>query len=148
MEEFAYLQLRKSDLLDLHRALLGRWLTEDKLRQSQGLESVGPPTLLDRIETLIGLDESQAHTLFHRVEDELWEYSWYSYTEEWAWHRAEQDIKKELGSSFDGMNKDKREELIERRYETSFDKYLAEVSIDEETKITRSKKSNVKTSKK
>lgn len=134
MEEFAYLQLRKSDLLDIHRALLARWLMEDKLRQTQGLESIGPPLLLDRIETLLRMNEEEAHTLFHQVEDELWEHSWHSFTEEWAWHRAEQEIQKELGRERKYMDKDQLEALVEKRYEERFDLYVEEISMDEEKK--------------
>ncbi len=132
MEEFAYIQLRKSDLLDIHRAMLARWLIEDKLRQTQGLESVGPPLILDRIETLLGMNEEEAHNLFHQVEDELWEHSWYSFTEEWAWHRAEQDVQKELGRERKYMDQNQLDTLTEKRYEANFETYTQEISMDEE----------------
>lgn len=149
MEEFAYLQLKKSDLLDIHRALLARWLIEDKLRQTQGLESVGPPLLLDRIETLLHLNEDEAHKLFHQVEDELWEHSWYSFTEEWAWHRAEQDVKNELGRERKYMDQDQLETLTEKRYEEHLETYIKEISMDEEKqpKAARQKKDTKKSKK-
>jgi hypothetical protein len=131
MEEFAYIQVKKSDLLELHRALLARWLVEDKLRQTQGLESVSPPPLMDRIETLLGLNAEQSHDLFHRVEDELWEYSWGTFTEEWAWHRAEQDVHKQLGSKHAAMDKAELEMLVEKRYEAKLETYTKEISLEE-----------------
>ena len=131
MEEFAYIQVKKSDLLELHRALLARWLLEDKLRQTQGLESASPPLLMDRIETLLGLNAEQSHALFHRVEDELWEYSWSTFTEEWAWHRAEQDVRKQLGAKYLAMDKAELETFIEKRYEAKLETYAKEISLEE-----------------
>lgn len=147
MEDFAYLQLKKSDLLDIHRALLARWVVEDKLRQAQGLESVGPPFLLNRLEALLGMKEQEAHTLFHRCEDELWEYSWYTYTEEWAWHRAEQDVRKELGQQLSQMDQRQLDELIDKRYERMLETYVEEVSLEDTSGTGRSVKKNHRSSK-
>lgn len=149
MEEFAYIQVKKSDLLELHRALLARWVIEDKLRQAQGLESVSPPLLMDRIETLLGLNEAQSHELFHRVEDELWEYSWSAFTEEWAWHRAEQDVHKQLGAKRHDMKKAELETLIEKRYEAKFETYTKEISLEEKAEVkTKTEKPSIKARKK
>lgn len=134
MEALAYLQLKKSDLLDLHQALLARWMIENRLRYAQGLESVGPPLLLDRLEGLLNISEDQAHDLFHRVEEELWEYSWHTYTEEWAWHRAEQDVRKKLKRQVNTLDKDQLEAIIEKRFESTFDKYVSEVAMEDEAK--------------
>ncbi len=134
MEALAYLQLKKSDLLDIHQALLARWLIENRLRDAQGLESVGPPLLLDRLEAILSIKEDESHSLFHRVEDELWEYSWHSYTEEWAWHRAEQDVRKQLKRQLSTIDKQQLETIIEKRFETAFDTYVSEVAMEEDVK--------------
>lgn len=149
MEEFVYLQLKKSDLLEIHRALLARWIVEDKLRLAQGLEHVGPPMLLDRIEALFGMKSDEAHALFHRVEDELWEYSWHMFVEEWAWHRAEEDVHKELGDKIKYMNQEQIENFVEKQYESHFEAYIEEISLqeDKQPKAARAKR-DVKNSKK
>lgn len=134
MEALAYLQLKKADLLDLHQALVTRWMVENRLRYTQGLESIGPPFLVDRIESILDMNEDQAHTLFHVAEEELWEYSWHTYTEEWAWHRAEQDVRKKLKRQIDHLDKDQLEAIIEKRFEATFERYISEVAMEEETK--------------
>ncbi len=134
MEQFAYLQLKKSDLLDLHQALVARWMIENRLRFTQGLESIGPPFLVDRIASILNMNEDEAHALFHRAEDELWEYSWHVYTEEWAWHRAEQDVRKQLKRYVRTLNQEQLNTIIEKRFETAFERYVAEVAMEDEVK--------------
>jgi hypothetical protein len=146
-EEFAFLQLKKADVVEIHRALMNRWLIEDKLRQAQGLESIGPSFLIHRLEHLLNVNEEEAHALFHSAESELWEYSWYTYTDEWAWHRAEQDVRKALGARFSRMNDEQLDELIDKRREDLFETYLSEVSL-EEPADPRAQKKATKTHKK
>ncbi len=134
MEPIAYLQLKKRDLLDLHQALVGRWIVENRLRSAQGLENISPPFLMERLEKILGIHEDDAHACFHRIEDELWEYSWHTYIEEWAWHRAEQDVRKKLKRQLHRLNKDQLENMIEKRFETTFEQYVSEVAMEDEIK--------------
>ena len=66
--------------------------------------------------------------------------SWYSFTEEWAWHRAEQDVRKELGvKQRKYMKQEEIETLIEKRYESGFETYVKEVALEEQEKTGRTK---------
>lgn len=130
--EFAFLQLTKQELLDIHEALLAKWIVEDSLREARGLETIDPPALLLRLEQLIGMNDDVAHARFHAIEDELWEYSWQAYTDEWAWFRAKQEVLKELGPRAKRMSDHQQEKHIEERYEKSFDRYVSEIDMQEE----------------
>lgn len=144
--EFAFLQLPREQLAELHRAVLARWMIEDRLRQEQGLEEVQPPALLERLEELLGMDEDQAHQLFHVIEDELWAHSWYHFTDEWAWRRAEQDAVTQLGDKAKYTDDREREALIEQIYEAKFDTYTQEVSMEDDqprhARVSRTPKRN------
>ncbi len=137
--EFAFLSFEKHDLLELHRALLGRFLMQNRLRHEQGLEEIDYPILLGRLEELLGYTDEESHRLFHRVEAELWEYSWYTYTEEWAWFRARQDV---LQSLLDKGIEEKPEEflienLTESFYDDRFAGYAAEIDMSAEPPKTK-----------
>ncbi|HEU0051084.1 MAG TPA: hypothetical protein VFQ60_03455 [Patescibacteria group bacterium] len=133
-KEFYILQLNKNQLTELHRALISRLILEIKLREAQGLEAVSFPMLLEKIERLLGLPAKEAHQLLHQGEDELWEYSWYAFTDEWAWHRAKQDVLKKLGQDASRTHAHALKKLIERQYEEKFDAYVAEITVDEDEK--------------
>ena len=132
--DFAFFSASHDELKEIHRALLTRFLMSNAMRREQGLETTDYPPILEKIERLMGVNQEAAHTLFHRAEDELWEHSWYVYTDEWAWFRAKQDVTRELGAKAKGMKEDDLESLIEKRYEEKFESYVTEVDMQEEAK--------------
>jgi hypothetical protein len=130
MEDFSFLQLRRADLKEIHQAMLLQWLVEERLRNANGLEGTDPPLLLGRLETLLNLSPDGAHELFHVVDDMLWEHSWINYIEEWAWRRADEDVRQELGTRLKYMDEEQLETLIEHRSEDKFEKYSREIALD------------------
>lgn len=133
--QYAFLRLTRPQLEQIHQALLTHFVLEDTNRREQGLEAIEPPRVLDEIEQLLNLTEQEAHKQFHDIEDELWEYSWYTYTDEWAWHRAQQEVTKELGTRGRRMKRDALDELIEKRYRDRFETYVAEVDMREQQEV-------------
>lgn len=128
---FAFLSASREELVELHRAILRQHVLENALRKEQGLEAVEQTELLEKLERMLQISPEEAHRLMHTMEDELWEYSWYTYTDEWAWYRAKKDILKEhRGSAV--KNEQELERLVEERYEAQFDRYVAEVDMQEE----------------
>lgn len=131
---FAFLSVSQKELQEIHRALLARLVMEEALRREQGLEAADYPPLLERIEKLLGLSDVDAHALSHNAEDELWEYAWYTFTDEWALFRSRQDVLKELGgTAAKSMNKEEINTLVEKRYQQRFEQYVDEVDMREET---------------
>lgn len=129
--EFFNLQLSKQQLIEVYRSLLARFVVEDTMRREQGLEPIEYPKFLEHLEQLLQIDAEQAHQTFHKEEDELWEYSWYTFTDEWAWFRAKQDALKELGAKAKRTPTKALEAKIEAIYEERFDRYAAEVDMQE-----------------
>lgn len=129
--EFFNLQLSKQQLTEMYRALLARFVVEDTMRREQGLEPIEYPKFLEHLEQLLQITPEQAHQTFHKEEDELWEYSWYTFTDEWAWFRAKQDALKELGAKIERTPTKALEAKIEAIYEERFDRYAAEVDMQE-----------------
>ncbi|MBI5654597.1 hypothetical protein HZC53_03030 [Candidatus Uhrbacteria bacterium] len=134
LTEFATIQFNREELLELHRSLLLAAMVEDELRHERGLEKVGQHPLLDKIEALLGIKEDKLHALDHQVEDEMWEFAWYAFTDEWAWTRAAQDVEKELSESSTKPSDADRKTLVETRYRERFDAYVAEVDMRESKK--------------
>ncbi len=129
---FISLTLPKEDLLELYKGLLARYVIDQAMRREKGLEDIDYPDNLARIEDMLGIDENRAHAMFHEIENELWEYSWFTFTDEWAWHRARQETQKELGDKAAGLKREAMERLIEERYEKNFDNYVSEIDMKDE----------------
>lgn len=138
--EWAYLTIPKQQLVDVHRALLMRFVTEERRRQEQGLEAPEYPAFLRHIEQMLQITDEQAHALYHQLEDELWEYSWYNYTDEWAWHRAEQEVRAELGEQITRLPMEDLEKFVEQRYDAKFDRYVEEIHMQEDVEEKDKKK--------
>lgn len=134
LTEFATIQFDREELLELHRALLQRAMVEDELRHERGLEKIDRHPLLDKIEALVGLSEDKLHNLDHATEDEMWEFAWYAFTDEWAWHRAGQDVKKDLADLPNKTPEEDAKKLVEARYRENFDAYVAEVDMRDSKK--------------
>lgn len=138
--EFVFLNLTKDQLAELHRAYLNRYLMQETMRREQGLEPTEYPALLAHLEQLLGLSDEETHELLHRTEDELWQHSWYAYTDEWAWFRAKQDVLKALGKEGAHLPTKVMDEKIESAYQEHFERYVAEVDMHVELKQTSKSK--------
>jgi hypothetical protein len=141
--EYFTLTFSRKELMDLQAALIQRAIVEDELRCEKGLESVSCRPLLERADQLLCLSDSQFESFSQALEDELWEYSWFSFTDEWAWFRARQDVERENCSKRLNMDKDALQRRVETRYQKDFEKYLNELEMND----TQKKESN-KTQKK
>lgn len=130
MQPIVTLTLPLDDARELYRALILRYFVEDTLRRERGLEPISLPVLAERIEKTLGLSQDQIQVETKRVEDELWQHAWLSFTDEWAWHRAKQDIQKELSSTDQArFTAEELEKLAEHRYEAKLEQYLKEVEL-------------------
>ncbi|MCK9361026.1 hypothetical protein M0Q28_02235 [Patescibacteria group bacterium] len=138
--DYASITLPKKDLAELHRGLLLRHIVENGIRREEGLEEADEPKVLAAVESALGLNEDEAHALFHRAEDELWDYVWYSYTDEWAWFRARQEVLKELGSKRTGVTQEALDRKTEEKYREHFEKYVSEVDMRDVEQKAQAKK--------
>ena len=130
MQPIVTLTLPFEEAREVYRALIARYFVEDALRREQGLEPISVPVLAERFEKILGFSTEESATETKRVEDELWQHAWLTFTDEWAWHRAKRDILKELGETgVATLSHDQLEQLTERRYEAQFDAYTKEIQL-------------------
>lgn len=115
--------------MELHRAVLERYIIDDTFRRERGEEAQEPPAIMAHLERLLDLSADDAHKLFHEEEDRLWEYSWYAYTDEWAWYRARQDVEQALGERLSLTTPEQLEQQIEAAYEEHFARYTKEIDM-------------------
>ena len=130
LTQFVSLQLSRQELLEIHAALVSRIMVEDDIRRERGQEAVDQRPILERIEMLLGETDEALHALDHVIEDELWEHAWYTFTDEWAWFRAKQEIEKESAVG-EKITPEAMQKLVATRYRKSFDRYVGEVSMIE-----------------
>ncbi len=138
--DYASITLPKKDLTELYRGLLLRHFVENEIRREEGLEEADEPKVLAALESALALNDREAHELYHQAEDELWDYAWYAYTDEWAWFRARQEILKELGSKRTGLTQEALDRKTEDRYRERFDTYVEEIDMREPNTSTKNKK--------
>lgn len=139
LTEFVSLLLTREELLELREALIMRAMVEDDLRREDGLEDVGKRPLLEKLEHLSLSDPRTAFHVQSRLDEELWQHAWLSYTDEWAWFRAKQDVLKDLGEMAKQTPESQIEELTHRRYHKRFQAYVAELDMELEGNERRSK---------
>lgn len=140
-QEYVSLTLPKSELGEFHRGMLLRYVAESLVRREQGLEEAEYPESLSKLEEVLGISEERAHAMLHEMEDELWSYAWYVYTDEWAWHRAKNETLKELGNKSTSLKKDALDRMVEERYEKHFESYIKEIDMKEESEEPEPRKS-------
>ncbi|KAA0206468.1 hypothetical protein EDM68_02125 [Candidatus Uhrbacteria bacterium] len=138
--DYASITLPKKDLEELYRGLALRHLMENEIRREEGLEEIEEPRVLHALETALNLTDAEADGLYHRAEDELWDYAWYAYTDEWAWFRARQEVLDELGSKRTGLTQEALDRKTEDRYREKFDAYVAEIDMREPAAGSKKKK--------
>ncbi len=140
MTEFVSLQLSREELKDLHAALLERAILEDTLRRERGQESIEHRSLLEKIEMLLGDSDESLESLDCAIEDELWEYAWFAFTDEWAHYRAHQDAEQENAHAAGSADRSLADARAHKLYRKRFDEYIAEISMmdDAPTRTIRS----------
>lgn len=136
--EFITLQLSRTEALELQAALVSRAMLEDDLRHEKGLEPVSVRSTLERLGTLLQMTTGQEEQLAHAMDDELWEFAWYRFTDEWAWYRASQEVEKESGAS--SLSKRELQQRIEQRYERNFESYVKELEMPDDGRSSGSEK--------
>lgn len=129
--------LPKSILKEIHKAVLTQHVLEEHLRREHGMEEADYPPSLIEIEKILGMSTEASHELSHEVEDELWEYSWYTYTDEWAWFRAQKDLLKALGDKAKDVKPDELERRIDEIYRKKFDSFVKEIDMHEEASLRK-----------
>lgn len=130
MTEFVSVQLSRDELKELHGALVQRAMLEDELRREHGQEAIERRPLLERVEMLLGESEEMLHELDHALDDEMWEYAWYVFTDEWAHFRAKRDTARETGE-MSKTDPTAFEKAVELRYQKQFDVYVNELEMDD-----------------
>lgn len=143
LTQFVSLQLSRQELLEIHAALVSRIMVEDDIRRERGQEAVDQRPILERIEMLLGETDEALHALDHVIEDELWEHAWYTFTDEWAWFRAKQEIEKE-STVGEKITPEAMQKLVATRYRKSFDRYVGEVNMIEGGKKKQMSRKQVK----
>lgn len=136
MTEFVSIQLTREELQEVHAALVQRAILEDDLRQEWGQEPVERRALLEKFEMLLGERAESLHALDHALNDELWEYAWYTFTDAWAHFRAQQEVEKELGQDKKAVGQVTFEQLVDTRYQKKFEAYVDELAMDETQRKT------------
>lgn len=130
MQPIVTITLPLEETKELYRALITRYFVEDALRREQGLEPISLPSLAERVERTLGLSPSQANTEIKSVEDELWQHAWLAFTDEWAWHRAKQEVLSELGiEQAKRFTPEQLDALTEKRYEARLEVYTKEIEL-------------------
>ena len=125
--EFFSLTYSRQELREIYEALLLRTALEDELRRAKGLEAVQPHPLLSRLEGLLSVNEAAIERFSEAVDDNLWEHAWYTFTDEWAWFRARQDVEKDLAGK--ATSDEQLNQLVEEQYTKEFERYVGEVDM-------------------
>lgn len=126
--EFAGMQLSREELRELQQALLTRAMLEDNLRAETAQEPV-EHRLLERIDDLLGEPAETREKQNLQAEEELWEHAWYTFTDEWAWYRARQDVDAEVEKQKTTLTEAERLSRTESRYQKKFEAYVSEVDM-------------------
>ncbi len=140
LTEFVSVQLSREEVQILHAGLLQRALLEDELRGSRGKKSSELLDLLAKFEMLLGESEETLHQLDHQLHDQLWEYAQSVFIEEWARFRARQEVERELQVAQQQLALSAVNKLVDMQYRKHFDRFVAELDMDEVKKIQTSLK--------
>lgn len=144
--EFYSLQLSRYEALECLRALLMQAIVEEEVRLQKGLELAEVNPLINRLMNMLNQSEDEVESKTDRAADELWEYSWYVFTSEWAWYRAQQETLKSLRKNSDKVNLTGTiyKRAAEQNFKKFFEKYVAELNMKplHNTKQRSAKRSN------
>ncbi len=129
--EFYALQLTRAEMLEVQASLMQRAMVEDDLRHEKGLESLGGRPLLERVNHALHLAEPKVNLLEEAIDSDLWEHAWYTFTDEWAWFRAAQEVKEELEVQRKTVDATVLQRMVEHRYSREFERYVKEIDMRE-----------------
>ncbi len=129
--EFIQLTLSKDEAARVLEALAASFVVEDEIRAQQGLEAVPLPQHLARLAGLLRISDEALKKLMDLTAEGLWEYSWFVYTSEWAWFRAQHDALRQMHAKHSGVTLDhpdcrRRAEIL---YRKNFEKYVREIDM-------------------
>ncbi len=130
--EYLNLSLTKHEALALLESLATKFVIEDEVRSQQGLEAVPLPPVLARLSSLLNVAEGDLEKVMDRSADGLWEYSWYVFTSEWAWYRAQQDALRQMKikNVKTAMEHPDFRRRAETFYRKNFEKYAKEIDME------------------
>lgn len=137
--EFINLALSKSQAIDLLGALMMKSVLEDELRSERGQEPAEVSPLIIRLASLLNIKEKTLDSQMDLAEDALWEYSWFVFTNEWAWFRAQQEAAKSVGQL--PANEAELEKRAERIYKRKFKDFVKELDMNSQSQKNRKNKS-------
>jgi len=123
--------MNKVEVLECLKALLLRAMIDDETRLQKGLELPETSPLIGRMMSLLSLSEEVIEKEADKAGEDLWEYSWYAFTSEWAWYRAQQDALrfKSKQKKIVNLQSDEYKQMTEKLYKKFFDKYVAELNM-------------------
>ncbi len=129
--EFYSLQLSKLEALECLRALLLQALIDDEIRERKGLEIGEINPMISQLVKILQKTDDEVERETDRAVNDLWEYSWYAFTSEWAWYRAQQEALRQLkkkarkvdlsGSAYRAS--------AEKNFKRFFVKYVSELNM-------------------
>lgn len=126
--EYVSLQLKRKEALECLRALMLQALLEEELALQKGVESPSTHPVLIRLIDAFGIEEDQFDRAMEGVAEEMWEYSWYVFTNEWAWFRAQQEALR-TGTAEMRVEDPKTQKKAELLYKEKFEKFVSELNM-------------------
>ena len=132
--EFFSMQMSREELMELHAAMVQRAMLEDDVRREVGLEPVARRPMLEKLDELLGFSVAQEDAIARELDDELWEHAWFTFTDEWAWFRAKQEVERDLGGAQTTIGQADLHRRIDERYQKDFDRFVKEVEMGAERK--------------
>lgn len=126
--ELIALNLTRQEAVECMRACLMLSLVEDEMRVQQGYEPMDFPVLAQRLAGLLGVRDVGLEGMANGLSEDLWSYAWYTYTNEWAWFKAEHQARLDLGLKAGEKNPELRKKA-EKLYKKNFETYVAEIDM-------------------
>ena len=129
--EFYSLQLSKFEALECLRAFLLQAIVDEEVRLQKGLELPEVNPIINRLMSMLNQSEEDVERETERAADELWEYSWYAFTSEWAWYRAQQETLRSIKKNNQKVNLEGLgyKQSAEKNFKLFFEKYVAELNM-------------------
>ncbi|MFZ6014799.1 MAG: hypothetical protein ACOYUZ_00370 [Patescibacteria group bacterium] len=130
--EFHILQLTRQEALECLRAQIHLAVAEEETRIQRGFESPELSPLILRLVEMLQLDNLEFDRMADEAAEDLWEYSWYAFTSEWAWFRARQEalrlLRKARGKEA-AVQDPEYHKSAEKLYKKHFNRYVNELNM-------------------
>lgn len=129
--EFYSLQFSRLEALECLRAFLTQTLVDDEVRAQKGLEAGEINPMISRLVQVLQKSDEELERETDNAASDLWEYSWYTFTGEWAWYRAQQEALRQLKKKMRNVDLSDNEyrEHAEKNFKQYFEKYVAELNM-------------------